>query len=313
MAFSLPLYRALMGQVPESQRDLRAAMLAFPPESLNVRSATPGTLLPIVGMSVAAGSGALALIDSLAAHASASAEIIPVVGLPTESSARWYAAGLKLAMGVPPSAELLRTLRNGTSLLDNSKAPFIAQVKVQSISIPYAAYLATGDTSFAVVAMRWGKESNRPLIELEARLALDRGDTAAARTIARTFRSPDSLGNATLSMAGLRVATQADVRQRLGDLRGAVATYEAMNPRNFQLSLAEPGTAIFARSFLVRGKLYERLNDPAAAIRSYEQFITWWGGADASLQGELREAQAAVQRLRDRAPTRTITPSSPGK
>lgn len=313
MAFSLPLYRVLLGQVPESQRDLRAAMLAFPPDSLNVRSATPGTLLPIVGMSVAAGSGALALIDSLAAHASASAEIMPVVGLPTEATARWYAAGLKLAMGVPPSAELLRTLRNGSKLLDDSKAPFVAQVRLQSIGIPYAAYLATGDTSFAVIAMRWGNEANRPLIELEARLALDRGDTAAARAIARTFRSPDSLGKATLSMAGMRVATQADVRQRLGDLRSAAATYEAMNPRNFQFTLAEPGTAIFARSYLVRGRLYEQLNDPAAAIRSYEQFIMWWGGADASLQGQVREARTAVQRLLDRAPTRTITPSPSGK
>ncbi len=313
MAFTLPLYRALMTQVPEAQRDLRAALVAFPPESLGVRSATPGALLPIIGMSVAAGTGAAALIDSLAAHASASSESMPVVGLPVEQTARWYAAGVKLAMGVPPSAEMLRTLRNGMILLDNSKAPFLAQVKMQSIGIPYAAYLATGDTSFAVVAMRWGKESNRPLIEFEARLALDRGDTAAARAIARTFRSPDSLGNATLSMAGLRVATQADIRQRLGDLRGAVATYEAMNPRNFQMSFAEPGTAIYARSFLVRGKLYEQLNDPASAIRSYEQFIVWWSGADASLQGELREARAAVQRLRDRTSTRTITPSVPGK
>lgn len=313
MAFSLPLYRVLLTQVPEARDDLRAAMRAFPPDSLGVRSPAPGTLLPVVAMSVAAGTGALGLIDSLAAHTAASADVMPVVGLPTAATVSWYAAGLKLAMGVPPTTEMLRILRAGNALLDAASGPYVAQVRAQSIGIPYAAYLATGDTSFASVAMRWGKESNRPLIELEALVALSRGDSTEARAVAGRFRAPDSLVGATMSMAGLRVATQADVRRRLGDVRGAAATYETLDPRNFQLTFAEPGTAVFARSFFVRGQLYERLNDPAAAIRSYTQFLVWWGGADAALQNEVREARASLERLRDRAPTRTIPPPTPAR
>jgi hypothetical protein len=92
-------------------------------------------------------------------------------------------------------------------------------------------------------------------------------------------------------------------------VRGALQTYEALTPSNFSVGLAEPGAALYVRSLLRRGALYEQVGDRDAAMRSYAEFVRWWSGADAALQGEVREAQAALTRLRDQVPRREV----PGK
>ncbi len=311
MAFTLPLYRVLGDQIPEARRDLRAAMARFPADSLDVRSTRPGALLPFVGMTIAGGSGSPRLLDSLVRHAADASAMVPMVNLPTGPTASWFAAGIRLAMGVPATPALLDTLRAGIRRLENPAAPQLSAVRSQSLGVPYAAYFATRDTGFAEVTRRWATESGRQFPELEASLALDRGDTARARELAGTFTDPARIRTLLQSMAGLRVAVQADVRYRLGDLRGAVDTWDAIRPTNFQINIAEPGGALYARSWLARGRVYEELGDTDAAIRAYDQFITWWGEADPSLQEELREAQGAVQRLRDRAPVRSVPSSTP--
>ncbi len=313
LAYRLPFVYAFSDQFPEARAALRAAMSGFPPESLGVRTTAPGVLFPLSGMTMAGATGAVGLLDSLAAIASEAEVTMPLTNTPTKSTAAWFSAGVRLGAGANPTPALLQQIREGVKALDGIQSGGGAQVRSQTLSIPYAAYLASGDTALARTALRWASESKRPLTEIEARLALDRGDTATARKIAAQFRAPDSLRGVALSMGGLRVLTQADVRARLGDLRGAAATYEAIDPRTFQLAFVETGPALYTRSFLARARVYEQLNDKPRAIAAYEKFAAAWEGADPALHAELREARTAIARLRDAGQPRTITPgASPG-
>lgn len=313
MGYKLPIVHALNDQIPEARAALRSAMSAFAPESLGVRTTAPGVIFPLNAMTMAGATGSVGLLDSLIAIATRADVTMPLTGTPTKSTAEWFAAGVRLGAGATPTPALLQQIREGVKTLDGIQSAGGAQVRAQTLGVPYAAYLASGDTTLALTVLRWAAESKRPLSEIEALLALDRRDTATARSIAARFRAPDSLRGVALSMGGLRVLTQADVRARLGDLRGAAATYEAVSPRTFQLGFVETGPALFTRSFLARARVYEQLNDKPRAIAAYEKFASAWEGADPSLHGELREARAAIARLRDAGSSRTITPgASPG-
>jgi serine/threonine-protein kinase len=310
LAYRLPIVYAFSDQIPEARTALRSAMLAFSADSLGVRTSSPGVLFPLNGMTMAGATGAVSLLDSLTALATQADVTMPLTGTPTKSSAEWFAAGVRLGAGAPPTPALLQLIRDGVKMLDGIQSAGGAQVRGQTLSIPYAAYLASGDTTLALTVLRWAAETKRPMVEIEALLALDRGDTATARTIAARFRAPDSLRGVALSMGGLRVLTQADVRARLGDLRGAAATYEAVSPRTFQLGFVETGPALYTRSFLARARLYDQLGDKARALPAYEKFAAQWEGSDPSLHGELREARAAITRLRDAGSSRAITPGA---
>lgn len=310
LAYRLPIVYAFNDQIPEARTALRSAMLAFSADSLGVRTSAPGVLFPLNGMTMAGATGAVSLLDSLTVLATQADATMPLTGTPTKSSAEWFAAGVRLSAGAPPTPALMQLIRDGVKMLDGIQSAGGAQVRGQTLSIPYAAYLASGDTTLALTVLRWAAETKRPMSEIEALLALDRRDTATARSIAARFRAPDSLRGVGLSMGGLRVLTQADVRARLGDLRGAAATYEAVSPRTFQLGFVETGPALYTRSFLARARLYDQLGDKARALPAYEKFAAQWEGSDPSLHGEMREARAAITRLRDAGSSRAITPGA---
>ncbi len=306
MAYSLPLYRAMSGDPDQAVSDLRDAITQSDPDSLGVRTTTPGTLLPFIGMTTAAATGSITLLDSLGAVAEEASPVIPIFGLPTRATANWYAAGARLAMGAPATPQLQRVIRSGIEQLNGAgEGGTPSSLRQQSIGVPYVAYLATRDSSFVGVVRDWLPPAVR-LLELDASLALDRGDTLAARRLAAEFPTADQLRNRTLTSGGVRALTQAEVRARLGDLRGALDTYAAMELNNLQLGMAEPGAALFVRSYLVRARLYEQLGEADKATAAYERFVSWWSNADPSLHDELREARMALQRLRDGARVQTV-------
>jgi hypothetical protein len=65
---------------------------------------------------------------------------------------------------------------------------------------------------------------------------------------------------------------------------------------------------LYVRSRLALGRLLEQEGERERALAAYESFERYWRHADPSLQGELREARASMQRLRDAGTTRTIRP-----
>src|SRR5690606_33200947 len=125
-----------------------------------------------------------------------------------------------------------------------------------------------------------------------------RGDTARAREVAAGFTSPDSLGGARFGYAGLRTYGRAEVLAAVGNLEWAIRYLEALRPARFVAqSLGDPGFAVYTRSHLTRGTLYERVGDSAKAIAAYEEYLRRTAQGDAAVEGMRREARASIARL----------------
>jgi tetratricopeptide (TPR) repeat protein len=176
--------------------------------------------------------------------------------------------------------------------------------------VPYAAYLATRDTTYLAAVLRWAGTPTNDFPELRALAALQRKDTATAMQLARAFAPPDSIQRRPLSLNGARVLVRASVLAELGDLRAAVAMYEAVVPSQFYGDGApELLWPVYLRSYVARARLYEQLGEPDKAIAAYETFLRYWTTGEAPVQSQLRDAREAIARLKDasRATTPRVT------
>ena len=308
LALTRPFYRLLVGEADSIRADLNDAFARFPAESIGVRSTSPAVLIPFVGFSAAGSIGAAGLLDSLVELAVKQSPTIPVSNTPTRATAEWFANGVRVAMGVDVTPAVRAQLKNGLVLLSTLRGggAFTAQFRRQSIGVPYSAFLVTRDTAFANAALRWADEAGVPFRELDALIALDRGDSAPARAGLSAFADTTGLGSGAVSYGGVRVLARAELLTRLGQPARAVALYEGLRPENFQINMVEPGLSLFVRSRLTLGKLLEQLGERDRALRAYSTFESFWRNADPALQGELREARAAIQRLQDAGASRTI-------
>ncbi|HET7458991.1 MAG TPA: hypothetical protein VFJ74_15190, partial [Gemmatimonadaceae bacterium] len=217
--------------------------------------------------------------------------------------ARWWALGSKVAMGVP--FERLRpTLDSGIAYVERVTGPFRSYARQQSVSVPYVAYLVTRDPRYLAPIRRWRADSGRALVELDALEALDRGDTATARRLVRQFPSVDSARAAGAAQSIPRWVARAEVLESLGDARGAAAVYEALDPARFSSTgPTDPAWPLYTRSFLARGRLYERLGDRPRAAAAYDRFLRITAEANGAFDAERREAKAALARVQDAAGT----------
>jgi hypothetical protein len=220
---------------------------------------------------------------------------------PTREFMSWYTTGLQVGMAGSATPEQRRVLSVGTQRVSSGAEGVMAQLAATSGSIIYAGYLATRDTLFSSALRRMSPNATPAMLsDIEALEALQRGDTAKARTIAATFSSPDSVANARLSFAGLRVIGRAEVLAAVGNLDWAVRYLEALDTKRFNISsLAEPGFPAFTRSFATRGRLYEELGNRAKAVSSYEEFLRRTELGDDAVAQQRREVRAALDRLRD--------------
>jgi eukaryotic-like serine/threonine-protein kinase len=308
---SLVVYRSLyrlLQERPDSLRaDLNEMLQRFPAESLGVRTTTPGALLPFVGMTSASAVGALGLLDSLASRSVEASPTFPRLGGSTREIADFYSTANAVAAGVPMTPTMRTRLTTGITRLSGT-GPLLTAFRTQALGVPYSAYLTTRDTTFARTALTWATERGADFFELEALLALDRGDSSVAR--AKLAQISDTAGyrGATLGLGGVRALTRAELLTRLGDTRRAIALYEIMRLENLQMNMGEPGITLYVRSRLALGRLLEQEGERERALAAYESFERFWRDADSSLQGELREARASMQRLRDAGTTTTIRP-----
>jgi tetratricopeptide (TPR) repeat protein len=124
--------------------------------------------------------------------------------------------------------------------------------------------------------------------------AIERGDTAAAAKIAQGFRRGDTTGLLSSPQSEVSGMIESEVLTRIGDLRGAIATLERLNPRDFSPINLDPRWAFYPRALLERAELHERLGEPDRAEALYKEAIALWANADAKGQ---RLVQAAQQRL----------------
>jgi tetratricopeptide (TPR) repeat protein len=283
--------------MPDAGSELQKTFARYPTEVL--RRQNIGTRLTGLfnALSVGAAAGMPSLIDSASAMIQRTDSVLPN-GQNTETRLviPWIATALKVSMGMPMSPTMRKLINDGIREVDRVEGG-------GDFSVPYIIYLETGDTTYMNAAERWATRGNptfRGFTELQALAALQRGDTATASRIAREFPGADSVRKLPIGMNGVRVAVRASIMAELGDLQGAVAMYEAIDPNRFtQNNSYESGWAIYVRSFMERGKLYSELGKREQAIASYERFLELWKDAEAPLQSQVSTARKELARLRD--------------
>ncbi|HEX6058817.1 MAG TPA: serine/threonine-protein kinase [Gemmatimonadaceae bacterium] len=245
----------------------------------------------------AAITGSLADVRATAELAAEAEPVAPGVEMARRPQALWYVAGVELAMGLPPEPRLVR-LDSGLRSLERFPEPFGHQVRQFSIGMPYIGYLTSREPRYLELIRRWN-EGTRTWPELDALEALAKGDTAAAREAAARFPDPDSARRAGIWLQVPRWIARAEVLQSLGDLRGALAMYEALDPRRFSIfGQTDPSWPYWPRSFLARGRLHEELGERERAAEAYERFLDLWKEADPALEPQKREAREGLERVR---------------
>ena len=216
-------------------------------------------------------------------------------------AALWLAKATQLAMGLP--IEPLRPmLDSGIARLDESPNVGGMNGRRLYVPVPYVAYLRTRDPRYLEAVRRWSADSTG-WVELDAIAALERGDSAQVAAAVRRFPSADSASAAPGSQSLMRWVARAEVLRAVGNLRGAAAIYESLDPSRFRANgTADPALPFYPRSFLERGQLYEQLGERDKAAAAYTRFLALWKDADPALQPQLAEARAGLVRLRDRSP-----------
>jgi tetratricopeptide (TPR) repeat protein len=182
-------------------------------------------------------------------------------------------------------------------------------------SLAYLFFRATGDTAFRALAtaMQAARGDSAGFPELMGLAALDKGDTATAQRVVKSFPGPELLRSARIGSSGLRVVTRAELLDRLGDTKRAVELLAMIDPSRFGPEQSIDHTAaIYARQFAFRGRLYEKLGERDQAIAAYERFTQMWKNADEPLQPEVRAAREAIARLRDGPAATTVKGAGAG-
>jgi tetratricopeptide (TPR) repeat protein len=291
--WQIPFIGARAG-VPSSGAQLKSISATFTVDSFRRFSLNERFLATFGAITVAGQTGMPSLIDDVSALMVTSTPNVPgPTRIPMQYMVFWYGTAAKVAAGLLPSPANRAQLIGAVRGMDEQQSP------QRDPAVPYVLYLGLRDTVFADAAKRWGALARGEYPELDALRALARHDTATAARLARAFPSPDSLRRAPLGMNGARSVARAEVLTALGDYRRAAETYESIDPARFTRTSPELGWALYVRSYLARGRLYEQLGERGKAISSYERFLAMWAEAEAPLQPQLREARESIARLRD--------------
>ncbi len=290
--WQIPIIKARAG-MPSAGPELKAVQARFPADSMRTFGVGQRLTLLLNAMSVGAQTGMPSIIDDASSVLVKTTPMFPGgTPIPSKYIADWYATGFKVGMGVAmtPAARtgMLQAVRGLESMPPERRDP----------SVPYAIFLSTRDTAFGSAALRWQAQPGN-LPELDALMALTRGDSATALRIARTFPSPDSLRKSRIGLNGMRSVARAEVLAQLGNTRQAAETYESIDVARMSRLNPEVGWPLYVRSYMARGKLFESLGERDRAIKSYERFLALWADGEAPVQAQLREARASIARLKD--------------
>jgi tetratricopeptide (TPR) repeat protein len=206
-----------------------------------------------------------------------------------------------LGTGLTPAER--RTFSDLLTKLDKAEGAFGQQLRLQGSLFPYSAFVATGDTAFLSMYRRWAGESEVP-VAFQAHRALALGDTATAVRLSAQFSGVDTTKLLASSAVAFAPFVEAEVLADIGNLRGAAAIYESLDPKNFVIQGLDPRWALYIRSFLARGQLYQQLGERQKAEAAYQRFIELWANAHSRLQPQVQAARAALSQLRDAPPRR---------
>ena len=294
----------MSGKPAEALVSLRDALRRSPADSLAGERSM--RFFPVLTGSAAVATYAGSVADMNAVFALVD-RVIPAMPIPGQKPARTsgltkaFATMNLLAMGVE-LPKIRADVDAATKAFEEISA--MQEAKEARLLPSYFAYVIGRDTSYLATIRRFKGEGWLASPAFQALSALDQRDTARAVRLAAQFARGDTAkmrAGAPTSMLGRFV--EAEVLAAIGDLKGAAATYEAIDPAKQRFStngLPDPRWPLFARTFLARGILYEQLGDKPRAIAAYTRFLELWKEAsDARLQPQLRLAREGLARLRD--------------
>lgn len=251
-------------------------------------------------MAGAAVSGSTTNLERAARLFVATDSFIPTTRTSTRYVVDLFSQILKIAMGEPVTPETRRSLLAAFRGIDTVSGLVGQQIRNQSVSAPYLAFLATRDTAFVPFIKKWSPGNPANWSDIDGMVALLKGDTAAALRIAETYTKPDSLAKSVFGLAGMRTMARAEVLDALGLTRQAAESYEAMSAdRLNRTGLAEPGYTVWVRSFLGRARMWRELGERDKAMKAYEEFIRRWDKADGVAAKQVNEAKQELNQLRD--------------
>ena len=233
--------------------------------------------------------GALAVAAQPYTGGSSRVPLAPVV--------RGWTAATELGLGLSP-ARVRPALDSSIRAMENLPQRFGPQMRAQMAGLPYMGYVATRDRGYLATLKRWWTPGVPTPPELDALAALEAGNRDSAQKIAAQFPSPDTILAGRGAMSAIRMSVRAEILAELGDMRGALRNLEVLDPMRIQRNAPlDPTWAFYARSFLTRGEMYEKLGERDKAIAAYEKFLELWKAADPALDAQRRIARDGIARL----------------
>jgi tetratricopeptide (TPR) repeat protein len=131
--------------------------------------------------------------------------------------------------------------------------------------------------------------------EVRALLALSRGDSVAAR---RALAEPDSMP-AKHMYAMYRRPLAAQAYYLLGDYQATLRQLQDFRPEALSTGGFDSRWGMLGRVRLLRAAAFEQLGRRAEARQEYQEVLSQWRTADASMQPFVRQAQQGLARLGD--------------
>jgi tetratricopeptide (TPR) repeat protein len=301
--YRIALFELYAGQPNDALSTLRNAFSRYGVDSLRrYGGATRLTNLFASG-AVATYKGKPSLLDTIRDMAMELDPQLPGMfmggsGTPTSVFLDPWVALNKAALGLD-YANLRAPLDNVARNFDPKRQGVPPQAMQINTILMFAAFVVSRDTMYVSALRRWSPTpitSFPPVVA--ALIAIEQGDTVAARQAAATFDSAAKGPMNGMFDEFLKAEALAD----LGDLRGAIAAYERIKPADLSQmqGVPDPRWAMYARSHFARGRMYEELGERAEAEAAYQQFVDLWSDADQSLQPQVKAARASIARLRDR-------------
>ena len=293
------------GRSGDALASLRQAMRTYGYDSLSKSSGLQHFPTLLNATSVAAHAGSIADMSAMFKLIERVIPSFPQPGkpgstVPTTNYTRPLAAFNLLAMGIE-LREVKRDIDAAMQRMASYGDKLPPEQRQMAIFLPYYAYVLGRDTSYLAPLKRAAGDGVSAPPVYQALAAMERGDTARAEKIAAQFARGDTTkARPTGSQGLLDSFVEAEILTILGDNRGAVATYEAIDPSRFiRQGFSDPRWPLYARSFLARGQLYERLGEKAKAEAAYTHFLELWKEADPKLQPQLQRAREGLARLKD--------------
>ena len=285
-------------------RTLRDAMSQFPAESIAAHDGTDRFWYVLSAGDAALVTGSVDDLHKLVGIATKVSPKMPGRNdLPSSLAVGTWVANAELALGLPTAATRARA-DSAIRFLDRMPGRDGDNFRTASQSLPYVAYLATHDTSYLATIRRWAGPAGASLAELDALAALGRGNRDAAARAARQFPSPDAMRTGNGLFATMRWIARAEVLDRLGEPARAVTYLEVLDPvRLNRASVIDPSLALYARSILASGVLYEKVGEKEKALAAFRRFLDLWREADAALDPQRRVARDGIARLGGEVPT----------